>query len=324
MSTIVSVIVPVYNSEIYLSQCIESVLLQSYSEIELILINDGSTDNSGKICDSYKKIDERVKVYHNANHGVSYSRNFGIEKAIGQYILFVDSDDFIDHDMIQKLIKLQKDSGIDFVMCSYYNDFSESPKCTEKVKIKVKIPSKSYKLLTGDILKDYCRLIPYVFFPVLKLYNRDILMKNNIRFREDMVTAEDQVFNYEYFKFSKKYKFLNEPLYIYRRDVNNSLSSKVSSKAFSSEIINIKLKREFYDKYDPYDKFNELTSHIFGIALKFYDEHKEFNYNGYLYSDTGNMSLVIKFKYFLLKNNFIWIGILLRNLKNKIKKLVKF
>lgn len=100
---IISVIVPVYNVEEYLSRCIDSILAQTFTDFELLLINDGSTDNSGRICDEYIKNDSRIKVFHTKNFGVSSARNKGIENAIGKYISFVDSDDEVFNTYLETL-----------------------------------------------------------------------------------------------------------------------------------------------------------------------------------------------------------------------------
>lgn len=104
MNNIVSIIIPVYNAEKYLNRCIESVISQTYNNIEILLIDDGSTDKSGEICDIYAKNDSRIKVVHKKNSGVSDSRNLGIAEAKGKYIYFIDSDDYIDNNMIEELI----------------------------------------------------------------------------------------------------------------------------------------------------------------------------------------------------------------------------
>ena len=103
LNELISIIVPVYNVEKYLKKCIDSILNQTYSNIEILLIDDGSTDNSGIICDNFKKRDSRIKVVHKKNSGVSSTRNYGLDLATGKYISFVDSDDFVECDFIENL-----------------------------------------------------------------------------------------------------------------------------------------------------------------------------------------------------------------------------
>lgn len=117
MGELISIIVPVYNVEQYLDACMESILGQSYSNIEVILVDDGATDNSGKLCDYYAETDERVKVIHKENGGLSDARNKGISQAMGEYIMFIDSDDVVSSGFVEYLYKLLKDSLADIAIC---------------------------------------------------------------------------------------------------------------------------------------------------------------------------------------------------------------
>lgn len=121
MNKIISIIIPVYNVELYLPRCIESVIQQTYRNIEIILVNDGSIDSCPKICDDYGVIDKRIKVIHKLNGGLSSARNAGIEIASGEYIGFVDSDDFIENDMYEKLLKACIENKAEISMCGRYN-----------------------------------------------------------------------------------------------------------------------------------------------------------------------------------------------------------
>ncbi len=122
---IISVIVPVYNVEEYIHRCIDSILAQTFKEFELILVDDGSPDQSGKICDEYALIDSRIKVIHKKNGGLSDARNAGLEVAQGEYIGFVDSDDFIESDMYEKLLEACKENSSQIAMCGRYNVLGE-------------------------------------------------------------------------------------------------------------------------------------------------------------------------------------------------------
>ena len=120
MATI-SIIVPVYNVEKYLERCVKSIQNQTYSDLEIILVDDGSPDSSGALCDQYAKEDKRIKVIHKKNGGLSEARNYGIEAATGSYIMFIDSDDWIDLDMAEMLCKLSNKYDADIVECSWRN-----------------------------------------------------------------------------------------------------------------------------------------------------------------------------------------------------------
>ena len=118
----ISVIVPVYNVEKYLDRCIESLLGQTYKNIEIILIDDGSTDDSGRICDQWKEKDSRIRVFHQKNKGIAAVRNAGLGLAQGDYIAWVDSDDYVDSTFLEKMHMKLQEKGIDMVMCSFYTD----------------------------------------------------------------------------------------------------------------------------------------------------------------------------------------------------------
>ena len=124
----ISVIVPVYKAEKFLSACIESILNQTYHDFEVILVDDGSPDSSGQICEEYAKKDSRIKVIHQKNAGVAASRNVGLDIAVGEYITFVDSDDYIQFQMYEKMLKCALDNDCDFVMCDCMKVYSDGRK----------------------------------------------------------------------------------------------------------------------------------------------------------------------------------------------------
>lgn len=120
----ISIIVPVYNVEDYLKRCIDSLISQTYSNIEIILVDDGATDNSGKICDEYEEKDERIKVIHKKNGGLSDARNVGLDKSMGDYVCFVDSDDYIEKDMIENLYNIIEKDNSDISCCAKVLEYS--------------------------------------------------------------------------------------------------------------------------------------------------------------------------------------------------------
>ena len=119
MDDLISIIIPAYNVEKYISKCLESIIKQTYSNIEIILVDDGSTDKTSEICDEYEKKDDRIKVIHTENRGVSEARNKGLENVKGNWITFVDSDDWIEEDFCEVLLKKIKDYDADIALCGY-------------------------------------------------------------------------------------------------------------------------------------------------------------------------------------------------------------
>ena len=134
---LISIVVPIYNVEKYLEKCINSIIIQTYKNIEIILVNDGSTDSSGKICDIYLKKDKRIKVIHKKNGGLSDARNVGIENAKGKYIAFIDSDDFIDSDFIEILYNLIIEYNADVSCCKCNVIYKKNKKQQVEEKINI-------------------------------------------------------------------------------------------------------------------------------------------------------------------------------------------
>ncbi|MDG7247369.1 glycosyltransferase [Streptococcus pneumoniae] len=120
MKDLVSVVIPVYNVENYLEECIQSVLNQTYTNLDIVLVNDGSTDASAEICDRFAEIDDRARVFHTENRGAALAKNFGVTQALGEYVLFVDSDDIAEKRMVETLYRQVEETGADIVIGNYF------------------------------------------------------------------------------------------------------------------------------------------------------------------------------------------------------------
>lgn len=204
----VSVIVPVYNVEKYLEDCLTSVEKQTYRDIEIILIDDGSTDCSGKICDKHAKNDHRIRVIHKKNEGVSIARNTGIKHATGEYLMFVDSDDCIHPKIVENYLKLQN-SGVT-VICDLTDDYDRWKN----------FKGSDFEVKTENISREYFMKMFYedhINSPADKLYCTDIIKKNGILFPTDKNLGEDLLFNLEYLMAAKtSYVIMHGPYYYYR------------------------------------------------------------------------------------------------------------
>lgn len=189
MST-VSIVIPVYNVEKYLRQCIESVLAQIYEDFEIILVNDGSTDNSGEICNEYKKADSRVRVFHKENGGLVSACTFGIMKSYSQFICFVDSDDWISVDFLEVLISNQKCTNADIVCCQAIREYENGNSNYKLTKLSTGV----YNLadIVGSLI--YGRVIGKAIANSRwgKLIRTSIVKNNLDYYREDIVNGEDQ------------------------------------------------------------------------------------------------------------------------------------
>lgn len=214
VADLVSIIVPVYNSEKYLDRCLQSVKNQSYKNIEIILIDDGSTDNSGKICEKYAVKDKRVRVIHTKNNGPAAARNKGIENSKGEFIFFFDADDFIENNAIDLLIENYNQHKADIIIGDFnkIND-NNSNSGHDRVFLKSQLLAKK------DII-DYTRwyLKKPNKFPLFahswgRLFKSSIIKNNNIYFNANLRTFEDVAFNFDYLNYTDEIFFLKEVVY---------------------------------------------------------------------------------------------------------------
>lgn len=220
----ISVIIPVYNVEKYLDRCINSVLKQSYKNLEIILIDDGSADNSGMMCDECAKSDNRIKVIHKTNAGVSSARNAGLDIAKGNYIGFVDPDDYISENMYEILLDEMKSGDFDIVECNYYRVYEDGAQLKKENKDAV---------YTG--YKDiwYAALTDYLFCGMCnKLIKKSVI--GDLRFNTDYKISEDMLFFFECAKNGKKLKFVNKPLYYYLQRENSAIRKPFYKGAFDT------------------------------------------------------------------------------------------
>ena len=217
MNAKVSVIIPVYNAEQYLRKCLDSVLAQTYQDFEIICIDDGSTDNSGAICDEYAKKDSRIRVLHKENGGVSSARNAGLNIAEGGYITFIDSDDYVDTDYIQTLYENLEDA--DAVA-------SGSREVAGDVVTRVRTPKEqTYKTnrRIKEAYKNNENLFPYYRGPVAKLYRSSVI--GDLRFEECLVLGEDIVFNIDFLRkasYVKTIRYCGYNVYLSKNSITRS------------------------------------------------------------------------------------------------------
>lgn len=225
MDMMVSIIIPIYNSEKYLRRCIDSVLWQTYLNWELLLVNDGSKDASLKICMEYAAKDSRIKLISKLNGGVSSARNKGIHLAQGEFICFIDSDDYIDKDMIMKLIIAMNESNTDIIICGI----------KRIIKTKEEIFISPSKIIHDK--KDICLFVAdnylkwLISSPCGKLYKRSLLPAN--LFNEEFSLGEDLQFNIEYFERINSMTIIDEPLYCYTTN-NSSLTHTYRKKHYET------------------------------------------------------------------------------------------
>ena len=212
----ISIIVPVYKVEEYLSKCIESIILQSYINWELLLIDDGSPDNSGKICDEYALKDSRIMVFHKENGGVSSARNLGLVNATGKYIMFVDSDDWISSECLQVCIDEIENDNLDALQFGFISitDDTETPHVKAST-----LP------MNGE---QYIKANSFNVSVWGGIYKRKIVEDLQLRFPEELKLAEDQIFVLSFFKNARCIKYLDQGLYYYLQREDSAVHNQKS------------------------------------------------------------------------------------------------
>lgn len=255
----ISVIIPVYNARDYLKRCLDSVLNQDFTDFEVILVDDGSTDESGGICDEYAERDSRITVYHKKNEGASLARKYGLERAGGEYVTFVDSDDWVAPNYLSTLFRLIKDYNVSISACGV---------CRIKEGDTIYDDCKDYK----SYFLPYEQLIPrfykYEFwgFPG-KLYLRSTLQ--TLAF-PDATIGEDYYVMAQLFNKERQIAYTEEPLYFYEYHDNSLSHQKLSKRAFE-EFDNVKAVYD-YTKLNMPEYTDYALSNVVETSVKLYKQ----------------------------------------------------
>ncbi len=213
MSELISIVIPVYNAEKYIQRCLDSLLGQSYKDIEILLVNDASSDGSKEVCERYAALDSRVRLFNKDNEGAGIARNYGISKANGSYIGFCDADDYVEPDMYERLANALLDNDCDIAYCLNTNE-TKTPKITGDRE--VFSDDKIWKLMLGLVgtQPDKKEEVLYGSSVWRGLYKKKIIAENGISFlSERKVGSEDLLFNLEYLSHCKKAVYLYDELY---------------------------------------------------------------------------------------------------------------
>ena len=270
----VSIIVPIYNCFGSLERCINSITNQTYQNIEIIAVDDGSSDGSEQLIDLIAQNDERIKVFHNQNQGVSATRNFALEKASGKYIQFVDSDDFLPPYSTETMVTGANNTGAELVICDFYRVIGDKLSTKGKIKSKKVFSLKEY----GDYMMknpaDY-------YYGVLwnKLYRKAIIDKFKIKMIQEVSWCEDFLFNLEYVKNCNIFYAIQVPVYYYVK-TENSLSNG-----------NLNPQRIAHMKYQTFIEYNNFFQQIFTDEEYQATKRKIYRYLVDSASDGGNSLL---------------------------------
>lgn len=282
----ISIVIPIYNDEKYISQCLNSIINQTYKNIEIILIDDGSTDNSKNICDEYAKKDKRVKVFHQKNSGVSKARNKGLDNITGDYVMFVDSDDWLEPNACEVLIEKIVNERLDVLIFNFYNEYSAKSVKNKAYTYNIKDDNFINKM-QAKVLAPMMKIpdfdVNFIGFTWNKIVSSKAIDNHKFPFENKKAIFEDVIFYYTLFEKTKKIGLCNEYLYHYRIA---DITTMKNNKDFVSICDNIQNEiRKLSDKHS-YDIYYYTSLHIrtildFCTLMNVYINNKFFN-NGLL------------------------------------------
>lgn len=290
MKNKVSIIIPVYNVEKYLNDSINSAINQSYTNIEILIIDDGSKDNSRKICNAFSQKDKRIKVFHTENCGAGAARNIGLDIAKGDFIMFLDADDFLELDAVEKMLNAIIAKNADFITADYINTYEDGTKW----QVSTFADSKELKLSIND---------PYETFFFMnsstcnKIFKRNFLEKNNIKYVEG-VKAEDAIFSTSCLIHSTRAYFMPILMYNYRQRKGDSASTNCSLQFFKSS------NRAYREIYNNFKNSNNLSYYRYYYA-------KTINFIIFKFIDSDILSYTNKIE---VLNEMMWFFLLSKDI----------
>ena len=263
MAPTVSIIVPVYNAEKTIGRCIDSILGQQYTDFELLLVDDGSKDGSGAICDSYALADSRVQVIHKENTGVSDTRNIGISRARGAYLQFLDSDDWITPDATKLLVEAAGEHNCDLVISDFYRVVGE--------RVSRKGDIDEDRVLTREEYAAHMMEQPADFYyGVLwnKLYRRDIVADHHLQMDPEISWCEDFMFNLEYIRHAQRFYALQVPIYYYVKTKGSLASQSLSiSKTIRMKLMLFEYYNQFYKSVLDEDEYEKSRLKVYRFLV---------------------------------------------------------
>lgn len=260
----ISVIIAIYNVDKYLDKCLNSVVNQTYRSLEIICVDDGSVDNSGKICDEYAVKDSRIKVIHKENGGECSARNVGLEVATGDYISLIDGDDWLELTMYEVLLNNISGDDIDISSCGYFKDYGDRTEVIKNELLVSEEPMPMKDFLKYIYIRDKYRGVASYLW--CKLINRKIFDERKIRFREDMLICHDQIVASECYMGANRIVYTSKPLYHYLQRENSAVHDA------RRRLKNVDACRAYEYIIDLYKK-NNIDSFIIDYVKRFYVYH---------------------------------------------------
>lgn len=294
----ISVIVPVYKAENYLHRCVDSLLAQTFQDFEILLIDDGSPDRSGEICDEYAKKDKRVRVFHKENGGVSSARNLGLDNARGEWICFVDSDDWVEEEMFATICSfIQSKEQIDILFWGFQYDYSqvyEGKKRKTKKELQYVYCDTVESILGNCYWLEKKELFGWTWN---KLFRREIIQSKKVRFDPTVSLHEDHLFTLDYVRYVKNLMVMSYYPYHYRI-VNGSLMHRFIDYQNRKKVATFLLQ----------SRLDFVVNKDFAVSMAY----KDFAYKSFIISSFYNISTLYKFdsdavtrkqEFFLFKNS---------------------
>lgn len=275
----VSIIVPMYNAERYIESTIESIINQSYKALEIILVNDGSTDKTYQICSKLALQDKRIRVIDIKNQGVSNARNIGILASNGTYLQFVDSDDYLEESMVEKMVKSMELNNVDMVICGFKHI------TLDKEILKKCCYNNNVKCNNEEMCEEFMKLYETTLLHSMwnKLFKREIIISNKIFCNNEWSIFEDLYFNIEALKAAKSYMILNECLYQYVQHNTNSLMKKYNYNIFEIKKETFKNIRNYFVENNIYEKYKyrlegSYVEHIIGTTINEFNKQNKIDF----------------------------------------------
>lgn len=291
---LISIIVPVYNAEKYLRKCIDSIVNQTYTNLEIILVDDGSPDNSGAICDEYAKNDSRIKVIHKPNGGLSSARNAGLDLSSGEYLTFIDSDDYIELDTVEQVVKTLLDREVEVVLIreKQVNENGETTKIVGET------PTDTIFYKEKEFLADLI-LAKQINGACDKFYKRELL--NGLRFEENKHHGEDMLFNVCYLEKVNTVGYVDSIKYSYVANQNSITHSKFNSHSVDSLYFKDKVYEIAKEKFPKYSGILSRRCFVARLTLLrlIFDSKEQKNQAELL----GEIESYLKDKYKLVKKH---------------------
>ena len=273
----VSVVIPIYNTEKYLKRCLDSVINQTLEDIEIILVDDASPDNAGELCDEFAKKDARIKVIHKENGGLGFARNSGIEVACGEFIAFLDSDDYVEEDMYEKLYNTAIEKNVQTCLCGHTQYFDDG---TTEVRPNLKAGNlyrgeqvqKDVLLEIIGTMPEYPEDLTIGMSTCMGIYSLDVIKDNNMRFcSEREFISEDFMMNIDYYKYADSVYIMDTVPYYYCAN-GSSLSKSYKKDRFSRNMV---MYNEVLRRLDDYEYLEEAKLRLDRTMLGFTRVHAQ-------------------------------------------------